>query len=104
VLAGVTLATSGARSGFCSAETSASIRSLGAVPPGTFPTVGTIVMRLASGSTYSLTADCTPLPMATSRITAATPMTMPSMVSAERNRLARNPRRVRTASRRLIIF
>src|SRR5919199_1394131 len=41
-----------------------------------------------------------PLPTATSRMTAATPMRMPSMVSSERSRLASRPRRaMRTLSR-----
>src|SRR5919199_3390888 len=41
-----------------------------------------------------------PFPTATSRMTAATPMRMPSMVSNERSRLASRPRRaMRTLSR-----
>src|SRR5262249_6328157 len=86
-----------------SAATSPSIKSFGGPPPGTFPVEGTTLIRFASGWTFALTEVCTPLPIATSRITAATPMMIPSMVSTERNRFARNPRNaIRRASRRLI--
>jgi hypothetical protein len=62
-----------------------------------------MVIKLASGWIFSLTEDCTPLPMATSRITAATPMMMPSMVNTDRSRFARKPRSaMRTASRRFM--
>ena len=45
-----------------------------------------MVIEVGDGSMRASTEFCTPWPQATSRITAETPMTRPSMVSAERSR------------------
>ena len=54
------------------------------------PMPGLMVIRLAPSELMrSCTAFCAPLPIATTVITAATPMMTPSMVSAARSLLAR---------------
>jgi hypothetical protein len=47
MMAGTTVVTAGTC--FCNATASASIRSFGALPAGTLPTDGTMVIRLAMG-------------------------------------------------------
>ena len=56
------------------------------------PREGVTVICVVSEANWSLKPAWMPLPSATSRITAATPITMPSVVSTERSRLARSPR------------
>src|SRR5919206_4877665 len=49
----------------------------------------TVISVVPRAAMRSLTAFCAPVPSATMAMTAATPMTMPSMVSAERSLFAR---------------
>ena len=63
----------------------------------------TVMVLVPSASIRSLIALAEPLPTATSRITAATPIRMPSMVRAERSLFADRPRSAkRMTSRKLI--
>ena len=59
-----------------------------AKPPCLLLPAVTISMLEPSPAIDADTSFCTPPPIASIRITAATPMIMPSMVSAERSRLA----------------
>ena len=78
-----------------SASTSASVMSR-AVRSSS---VGVTAIWVVSEANWSVKPAWMPLPRATSTITAATPMTMPSVVSTERSRLARSPRSaIRNAS------
>jgi hypothetical protein len=56
------------------------------------PALITVMVLVPSASIRWLIACAEPLPTATSRITAATPIRMPSMVSAERSLFADSPR------------
>lgn len=100
VAAGVTVAMSGA---FCSASASASVRLCAGGPLGRSEACGTMVTLLAIVSMRASTELLTPWPQAARKTTEATPMTRPSMVSAERSRWARNARSAMSnASPRLI--
>ena len=88
---------SGAWLRFSSASTSPSVMSRAVRSPS----VGTTAICVVSEANWSVKPVWIPLPSATSTITAATPMTIPSVVSTERSRLARSPRRaIRNASYR----
>ncbi len=95
VATGATAATSGATVGSASASASASVR-VDAVPkPPRTPEddvllPGDTISRLLPSASICLrTASCAPSPRPTVRITDEIPMTIPSMVSAERSRWVR---------------
>src|SRR5882757_5854077 len=75
-----------------SARTSSSVSGLAAGPPGMADSLGTTVTLFAIGATAALTELVRPWPNEVSRMTAATPMINPSMVSPERSLLDRRAR------------
>jgi hypothetical protein len=107
VISGCTAVTDGARSSRAAASSIVSFidwSKLTPPMPRCCPGI-TVSSVVPSELIRSFTADCAPVPSATTAMTAATPITMPSMVSRERSLLARSaPRATRTISPMSIVL